>query len=89
MLARPIVIGAMLALACGTFAIRLAGPLLHARVSFPPRARQLLESAANVLLTALVATTALTEGHGFAGYARPRPAWWWPVCSPGARRRCR
>lgn len=71
MLARPIVIGAMLALACGTFAIRLAGPLLHARVSFPPRARQLLESAANVLLTALVATTALTEGHGFAGYARP------------------
>ena len=51
--------------------IRLAGPLLHARVSFPPRARQLLEAAANVRLTAHVATTALTEGHAFAGYARP------------------
>ena len=71
MLDRPLVIGAMLAMAGGTFALRLAGPLLHSRVSFPPRARQLLETAANVLLTALVATTALTEGHAFAGYARP------------------
>lgn len=71
MLTRPLVVGAMLALACGTYAIRLAGPLLHARISFPPRTRQLLETAANVLLLALVATTALTEGHSFAGYARP------------------
>jgi uncharacterized membrane protein len=71
MLDRPLIIGAMLAMAGGTFALRLAGPLLHSRVSFPPRARQLLETAANVLLTALVATTALTEGHAFAGYARP------------------
>jgi uncharacterized membrane protein len=68
---RPLIIGAMLALACGTFAFRLAGPLLHARIAFPPRARQLLETGANVLLMALVATTALTEGQGFAGYARP------------------
>ena len=69
--ARPLVIGAMLALALGTFAIRLAGPLLHARITVPPRTRQLLETGATVLLTALVATTALTEGHGFAGIARP------------------
>ena len=66
-----LILGAMLALAAGTFALRLAGPLLHARITFPPRARQLLEAGANVLLMALVATTALTQGQGFAGYARP------------------
>nr|MDQ2811969.1 AzlD domain-containing protein [Actinomycetota bacterium] len=32
---------------------------------------KLLEAAAVVLLAALVASTALTEGHGFSGWARP------------------
>jgi branched-subunit amino acid transport protein len=61
----------MLTLAAGTYAFRYAGPALRAKVAFPPRVRQLLETAAVVLLTALVAITALTEGHGFAGLARP------------------
>lgn len=66
-----IVISAMLALATGTFALRWAGPALRARIVFPPRARQLLETAAIVLLTALVAITTLTEGHGLADWPRP------------------
>src|SRR6202020_325164 len=58
-------------LAAGTYAIRFAGPALRTRMAFPPRAEKLLEAAAVILLAALVATTALTEGHGFAGLARP------------------
>jgi branched-subunit amino acid transport protein len=58
-------------LAAGTYAFRLAGQALRDRISFPPRARKLLEAAAVILLAALVATTALTEGHGFSGPARP------------------
>jgi branched-subunit amino acid transport protein len=63
-------VGAMLTLAAGTFVLRLAGPLLRTRISIPPRAEQVLESSAVLLLTALVATTTLFEGHGFAGPAR-------------------
>jgi branched-subunit amino acid transport protein len=66
-----LVVTGMATLAAGTYAIRWAGPALRTRVSFPPRAEKLLEAAAVVLLAALVATTALTEGHGFAGWARP------------------
>jgi branched chain amino acid efflux pump len=58
-------------LAAGTYAFRLSGQLLRAKVTFPPRATRLLEAAAVILLAALVATTALTEGHGFSGFARP------------------
>jgi Branched-chain amino acid transport protein (AzlD). len=64
-------VGAMLTLAAGTFALRLAGPLLRTRLSIPPRAEQVLETSAVVLLTALVATTTLFEGHGFADVGRP------------------
>ncbi|HEX5292515.1 MAG TPA: AzlD domain-containing protein [Streptosporangiaceae bacterium] len=63
--------GAALALAAGTFAFRLAGPLLRARVSVSAQTQELLETAAVVLLAALVATTALTSGHHLAGAARP------------------
>ncbi|KUL39381.1 branched-chain amino acid transporter [Streptomyces sp. NRRL F-4489] len=62
---------AMLVLAAGTYGFRLAGPLLRSRLTFPPRAERLMEVAAVVLLASLVATTALTEGHGAAGLARP------------------
>jgi branched-subunit amino acid transport protein len=61
----------MAALAAGTYAIRFAGPALRSRLDFPPRIRLLLETGAVVLLTSLVAVTALTAGHGFAGWARP------------------
>ncbi len=58
-------------LALGTFAFRLAGPVLRSRVKLSPRAERLMALAAVVLLAALVAVSALTEGHGFAGFARP------------------
>lgn len=35
------------------------------------RARRVLSVSATVLLCALVATSALTAGHGFAGWSRP------------------
>jgi branched-subunit amino acid transport protein len=66
-----LLIAGVLILSVGTYGCRLAGPLLRTRVRFPPRAVRLLETAAVVLLTALVAVTAFTQGHGFAGFARP------------------
>ncbi|MFF5494609.1 AzlD domain-containing protein [Streptomyces aquilus] len=61
----------ILALAVGTYAFRLVGPVLHGRVELTPRIQELLSAGAVVLLTALLATGALTEGGGFAGWARP------------------
>jgi len=66
-----LVVAGMATLAAGTYVIRLSGQALRARITFPPRASKLLEAAAVILLAALVATTALTQGHGFAGLARP------------------
>jgi branched-subunit amino acid transport protein len=62
---------AIAVLAAGTYLFRLAGPLLRHRLSIPPRLERLLSVAATVLLAALMATNALTQGHGFAGWARP------------------
>jgi branched-subunit amino acid transport protein len=66
-----LVVAGMATLAAGTYAFRLSGQVLRARISLPPRVGKLLEAATVVLLAALVATTALTEGHGFSGFARP------------------
>ncbi|KOV11220.1 branched-chain amino acid transporter [Streptomyces sp. XY431] len=62
---------AVLLLAAGTYAFRLAGPLLGSRITVSDRLRHLLAVAAAVLLVALIATGALTRGHDFAGWARP------------------
>ncbi|WP_112246629.1 AzlD domain-containing protein [Kribbella monticola] len=62
---------AVLILAVGTFSLRVAGPLLRTRFELPERAQQLMSAATVVLLAALVATAALTAGHGAAGIARP------------------
>jgi branched-subunit amino acid transport protein len=62
---------AILALAAGTYAFRLVGPVLHGRVELPARVQRLLSTGAVVLLVALLATGALTETGGFAGWARP------------------
>jgi branched-subunit amino acid transport protein len=62
---------AVLVLAAGTFSLRIAGPLLRTRFELPERLEQLMSVAAVVLLAALVATAALTDGHGAAGIARP------------------
>jgi branched-subunit amino acid transport protein len=66
-----LILTGMATLSAGTYAFRLSGRTLRQRITFPPRAEQLLEAGAVVMLAALVATTALTQGHGFAGLARP------------------
>jgi branched-subunit amino acid transport protein len=62
---------AIIALAAGTYAFRLAGPLLRSRIGVSEAVRRYLSLAAVALLAALVATAALTDGTGFAGVARP------------------
>jgi branched-subunit amino acid transport protein len=61
---------AIVVLAAGTFAFRLAGPAFHDRLQPSEQAQRLLTIAAGVLLTALVATSALIQGEHFAGWAR-------------------
>ncbi|HEU5472867.1 MAG TPA: AzlD domain-containing protein [Actinophytocola sp.] len=62
---------AVLVLAAGTYAFRVAGPLLRDRFEVPDRIRRLLSTAAVVLLFALIATAALMDGQRFAGFALP------------------
>ncbi|GAA2872535.1 hypothetical protein GCM10010472_32310 [Pseudonocardia halophobica] len=62
---------AVLALAAGTYLVRLAGILLRDKVTLPARLARLTDLGATALLVALVATAALTEAGGFAGWARP------------------
>lgn len=73
-------ITAVLVLAVGTYAIRVAGPLLRTRLvrstgngeaALPPRATELMAAAATVLLVALIATSSFTDGRDFAGVALP------------------
>lgn len=63
-------IEAIAALALGTLAFRLAGPLLQSRVTLTPAIQALFSEAAVVLLFALVATATFLQGDGFSGYAR-------------------
>jgi branched-subunit amino acid transport protein len=64
-------LAALLVLAAGTFLLRVTGPLLRDRVRMSERVEQLANDAATVLLVALLVTSALTQGHDFAGWARP------------------
>lgn len=66
-----VLIGSVGVLAAGTFAFRFAGPALRPRIATRPWVERTMATAAVVLLTALVGTTALTEGHDLAGVARP------------------
>ncbi len=73
----------ILILAAGTYAFRLSGPLLSERLRVSARVQELLSLSAIALLSALVATAALTANGGFAGWARPAGvavgavlAWW-------------
>ncbi|MFD9906358.1 AzlD domain-containing protein [Streptomyces sp. NPDC059063] len=61
----------VLVLAAGTYAFRLAGPLLHGRVELPARFQELLTTGATVILVALLVTGAVAEGQEFAGLSRP------------------
>jgi branched-subunit amino acid transport protein len=62
---------AILVLAAGTYAFRITGPISQGRLRISDRLQRLISVAAAVLLVALIATAALTEGHGFDGAARP------------------
>jgi branched-subunit amino acid transport protein len=66
-----VLIGSARVLAAGTFAFRFAGPVLRPRIATRPWVEPAMATAAVVLLTALVGTTALAEGHELAGVARP------------------
>jgi branched-subunit amino acid transport protein len=61
----------ILLLAAGTYAFRLAGPLLSQRIQVSARVQRLLTLSAIALLSALVATATLTSSGGFGGAARP------------------
>lgn len=67
---RTLVVGVLI-LGAGTYAFRVAGPLLRARVDLGERPRALMNAGTVVLLVALVATAALVDGGGSAGIARP------------------
>ncbi len=62
---------AILALAAGTYGLRVSGPVLRRRYELSEQAQSILSVSAAVLLCALIATSALNSGHGFAGWARP------------------
>jgi branched-subunit amino acid transport protein len=62
---------AVLALAAGTYLLRLSGIVLRDRLHVPVKVERYLDLGATALLVALVATAALTDGTGFAGWARP------------------
>jgi hypothetical protein len=62
---------AIVVLAAITYAFRIVGPLCRDRITLPPAATLLFADAAAVLLIALAATSALMNGHDFAGWARP------------------
>ncbi|MBM9507065.1 AzlD domain-containing protein [Actinacidiphila acididurans] len=71
MTSSPTLVLATAVLGAGTFAFRLAGPVLRTRVTLSPRVERLMATAVVVLLAALVATSSLTESHSFTGPARP------------------
>jgi branched-subunit amino acid transport protein len=62
---------AIVSLAVITYGFRLAGPLARGRLTLPPTATVVFADAAAVLLIALALTSALFNGHDFAGWARP------------------
>lgn len=62
---------AVAVLAVGTYAFRVAGPLLKSRIELGAGTRRLADAAAVVLLTALVVTATFLDGDGPAGAARP------------------
>jgi branched-subunit amino acid transport protein len=66
-----VLIAAIVALAVGTYAMRLSGVLLRDRLKLSAPLQRLLPVAAATLLAALAGTAALMAGTHFAGVARP------------------
>ena len=61
----------ILALAAGTYAFRIAGPLLRDRISVSADAERWMQRGATVLLVGLIATAAVFDGGEFADWALP------------------
>ncbi len=70
---------AILVLAAGTFAFRIAGPLLAGRYDFSPAAQAWMTSAATVLLAGLIATSTLIQDAP-SRVGRAPPGWVWLCC---------
>lgn len=64
-------ISAILALAAGTYAFRVAGPLLHDRLTLSPALQKLFTTAAVIMLLSLVISSTILDGGTFADWARP------------------
>ncbi|WP_026924510.1 AzlD domain-containing protein [Glycomyces arizonensis] len=64
-------VAAIIALAVGTFLIRLSGPLLRGRLTLSARTEAILKAGATVVLLALTVTSTLIVDGGFAGWALP------------------
>lgn len=64
-----IILGGVL-LAIGTYAMRAGGGEIGERLSPYPRVQVAMEDAAFLILASVVATTALTDGSDFGGFAR-------------------
>src|SRR5690625_7858590 len=57
-------------LAVGTYAMRAGGGEIGERLAPYPRVQVAMEDAAFLILASVVATTALTDGSDFGGFAR-------------------
>ncbi|HIW64096.1 MAG TPA: AzlD domain-containing protein [Candidatus Stackebrandtia excrementipullorum] len=58
-------------LAVGTYAFRIAGPLLRDRINLSASVEAFIRRTATVLLVGLVATMTLVTSEGFTGLALP------------------
>lgn len=58
-------------LAAGTYSARFAGPVLRSRIRLSQHLDRVLATAAVVMLSSLCVTSAVFDGHEFAGVARP------------------
>lgn len=60
-----------LVLAIGTYAMRIGGGAIGDLLEPYPRVQLAVEDAAVLILASVMATSALTDGQSFAGWARP------------------
>ena len=70
MIGSATLVGVAVTVGGATYAFRAAGPWLGERLRIPERVEQLMADAAVVLLTALVVTATIFDGHAFAGPSR-------------------
>ncbi|GAB3223151.1 hypothetical protein GCM10027447_10580 [Glycomyces halotolerans] len=62
---------AIIALAVGTYLIRLSGPLLRERITVTESAEKVVKAGATVVLLALTVTSTLLVEGAWAGWALP------------------